>query len=512
MTMHTIGKKLACILFAAGISLSVLSGCQSKPGEKTPGEKTTLVFHLAGSLKEGKNDAAVKEAIEKKFEEDTGIAIDLQLKLHSNEDFNTKVNLAISSKEQMDGIINYIGSNDGLNQFMSKPGFAADLTALIEDHAPEMKKIIPQIAFDTVTVDGKVLALPGVEHEHQFGILIRKDWLDDAGLALPKTLEEFEAALRAFKTRGDKVVPLVGAPWDVDRVILPGAYGLNSYSQRTLDADGKLVPGYLAPGYKQVLIKEYDWVKEGLWDRDNSTRPTSSMDNLFIGGQSGVYVQWPEITHLIEIARKTKAADPDAELEIIGPLTGPDGKSGFAKQNMAFNGLLIPRSSKNAELVIKYVNWLCADQANYELAAYGIEGQDWVDKGDSLRAYPEGKEEEYLMQPPYSGAYKLLFNIKIADRVMTSYSEKERQWIENVRQYPAIADPSEGIFFPALDQDMKTKLDTQYNEFAGAVVSNAWAGMADPRDSFDGAVSVFRANAADYLAWLDEYYQAHKKG
>jgi len=42
------------------------------------------------------------------------------------------------------------------------------------------------------------------------GFYINKKWLNDAGLSVPATLNEFEAALAAFKARGDDVVPMGG--------------------------------------------------------------------------------------------------------------------------------------------------------------------------------------------------------------------------------------------------------------------------------------------------------------
>ena len=510
--MARLFEKMAVIGIVGALSTGVLTGCS--PGQKgveSNGKKTTLVIHLAGSLKEAKDDSAVKAEIEKSFKQATGIDVNLDLQLHTNEDFNTKVNLAISANEQIDGIENVINTNDGLKMFMTKSGFATELNDLLDKDGSTLKSKIPEEAMRSVTIDGKILAIPSVSPEAEFGILIRKDWLTAAGLALPTTLDEFENALKKFKERGGNVVPLVGYPWDVDRGILPGAYGVNPYSQRALDSQGKLVPAYLIPDYKKVLSKEYQWAKEGLWDKDNTTRPTTSMDNLFISGKCGVYIQWPEITHLIDISKKCKAANPDAQFAILGPLKGPNGDSGFAKQPMAFTGLVIPKMSKNAEIVIKYLNWMCSDVKNYELAAYGIKGIDWTDDGKDLRGYPKGKEQDYSLQPPYSGAYKLLENIGMSDRILSAYTEEERQWIQDVRGFKLIQDPSEGIIFPPLEDQVQYAVDAQYKEFTSNVINPAWAGLKDPNNVFDAAVNTYRSKCQEYLDFIDTYYKQNQK-
>ena len=489
-----------------------LSGCVKKSQNVGPnGKKVSLTINIAGSLKEGKNDSAVRSEIEKRFQQDTGIRMELDLRMHTNEDFNTKVNLAISANEKMDGIVNNLISNDGLSQFMTQPGFAMALNELLDQSGANIINKLPQAALKSVTIDGKILAIPGVHNESEFGILIRKDWVAAAGLELPQTLDAFENVLRKFKERGDKVIPLVGFPWDLDRVLLPGAYGVKPYFQRALDSNGKLVPAYLIPEYKAVLTKMYQWVNEGLWDRDNTTRPTTSMDNLFISGNCGVYVQWPEVTHLIDIARKCKAANPEAEFAIIGPLKGQDGAAGFAKQPIAFTGCLIPQMSQNAREVVAYFNWLYEDVKNFELAAYGIEGVEWIDAGAGIRSLPDGKEDEYMLQPPYSGAYKLLVNVDMSDRILSTYTEDERKWIQDVRSFPVIENPGDGLIFPAMADEMKMALDAQYKLFAGEVVQPAWAGLKDPKDIYDAAIKNYRDNSKDYLEFINDFYQANKK-
>lgn len=495
-------------VLAVVITALCLTACG---GGSNSSSGTKLVIYCAGSKVVGANDATVKAAIEKKFKEDTGLEIDLDVKLFTNADFNTKVDLAIAAGDQIDGIVNYIGSSDGLDRFISRSNFAMDLTELIESNGQNLKSVIPQIAFDHATYDGGLAAIPSVTQENSFGILIRTDWLKDAGLEIPTTISEFENVMEAFKKREGNIVPLVGYSWDLDRVILPGAYGTVSSSMYYVNDEGIILPGYLDPEYKNVLSKCYEWVKNGWWDIDNASRTESSVDNLFVGGRAGIYVQYPEIYHLIEMARKCKLANPDATFEVIGPLEGPNGDKGVQKQNIAFSGMMIPKSSENAELLVKYMDWMVSDVANYELCTYGIEGTDWVDSGEGLRGVPESAAENLEAVNMYSGCYNLVEYSNLSERVWDTYTEQELGWIEAVRNFPTFADAREGVFFPELDNDMTQKYSSAKTDFQTNTLSPARAGLKDTAKTFDAAVEAFKISNKEYLDWMNKYYKDNKK-
>ncbi len=508
--MKKTGKRLLAALLLLVMCLPMMTGCDKKD-VSGDGDATKLVIYYGGNKVVGANDAEVKAAIEEKFYQDTGNKIDLEVKVFQTSDLNTKVDLAIAGGEQIDGIISNVGSTTGLDRFVNENAFFTDLTPLIDEYGSALKEKVPQIAFDTVTSDGKIFAIPEIAYEGIYGILIRKDWLDDAGLPIPTTIEEFETALRAFRDRDSNIVPMVGYHWDMDRVILPGAYNCVQASYFYLDGNGNIMPGFLNPNYKTVLETEYNWIQEGLWDIDNASRTASSCDNLFISGRAGVYIQYPEIMAEIDIARKVKVADPDAELEVIGPLTGPDGYASFQKANACFGGVLVPATSENAALMVQYYNWLVSDPANYELAKYGREGYEWVDVGEGLRGLPEGAEDIIATSALYDGIFCTLDYTTVSDRLWDTYTEQELRWIDNVRHnYPLHGDAREGVFWPDQDSEMAKNYSTASDNFKNEILTPARNGLLNTSDKFDAAVESFKTANADYLAWMNEYYHEHK--
>ena len=88
-------------------------------------------------------------------------------------------------------------------------------------------------------------------------------------------------------------------------------------------------------------------------------------------------------------------------------------------KRQAYSGLVINPRSKNQELMLEYLNWVYASKENYELCAYGIEGEDWIRVGEDEFSYPS---ESYITKPSYSGTLKLLENKNISDRTYTGYT------------------------------------------------------------------------------------------
>lgn len=472
-------------------------------------DKVKIVMHKAGGLQVRKDDPLVKDAIEKKFLRDTGINIDLDVKLNANEDFVNKVNLSIAAGDQIDVLYNYIGgaSDNGLAKFVAMPGLIKPLNEFVDKFGNNLKKAIPEKAWNTMTFNGSIMGIPFVEQESIFGILIRKDWLDELKLEVPKSLDDMEKVLEAFKNKGNNIIPLVGNPWDTERVVFNGAFDVPPYWWYFVDqTDGLLKPATLSPKYKEVLKIQYKWVKNGWWDKDNKTRPWDAMLNQFISGQAGVFTAWAEITFLIDMARKTKDANPNAQFEILGPLEGPEGKSAFLKQPVAFSGISILQKSKVAEYIIKFVDWELSNAENQELLLYGIKDQHWTKPMEGVRGLPADKKDEFLKEPPYSGAYALAMNINVSDLISEDYTEKEREWISKVRGFNTLPDILEGIPIPALPE-FKTKLDAANTEFFSKCIDPAWAGIKDPEKTYDTYANKYYTEMKAYFEAITQIYK-----
>ncbi len=90
--------------------------------------------------------------------------------------------------------------------FYGQQGIFIPLNDLIAQHAPRMPKIFadyPTVADIITAPDGNIYSMPDINDcyhcQGSCKLWINKVWLDKLGLAVPQTIDEFEAALKAFK-------------------------------------------------------------------------------------------------------------------------------------------------------------------------------------------------------------------------------------------------------------------------------------------------------------------------
>lgn len=213
---------------------------------------------------------------------------------------------------------------------------------------------------------------------------IRKDWLDKLGLPLPKTTEEYFNALAAFKAQdpggfgADKVIPftMTGArvDWDagnlLDSFIDPGI----STKERWINT--AVERGFVLPGYKEGLRFLNRMYHAGLVDRDFPLyKDATEINNRIKSGVVGSFIQnWDMIyrqdTALLSDLRKNI---PDADLVPVDCFTSSDGVTHKPSYDAAGVYYFIPKSAKNPDAAMRYINWLARFE-NYNFLQIGPEG------------------------------------------------------------------------------------------------------------------------------------------
>src|SRR5690625_2044814 len=71
-----------------------------------------------------------------------------------------------------------------------------DITDYIDDY--ENLGQLNEIVRDNVSIDGRIYGLPRSRPLGRMAVTIRKDWLDNVGLDMPETIDDFYEVLRAF--------------------------------------------------------------------------------------------------------------------------------------------------------------------------------------------------------------------------------------------------------------------------------------------------------------------------
>ncbi|WP_243644021.1 extracellular solute-binding protein [Paenibacillus pinisoli] len=259
------------------------------------------------------------------------------------------------------------------------------LDDLIEAHAPELFQIFPKEAWEAVTFNGQIYAIPSLnEVSGNEVIYARKDWLDALGLEPPRTLEQYYDVMYAF-TYGDPDQNGVNDTYGL--TIIPsglsrtapffGAFGVpRGLSQISMwkERDGKLVYSGILPEAKSALAYLAKLYGDGILDREFILNKLSSFKDKIIDGRVGLFsAAWYDTRGpILENMKK----DPKAEWIRLEYPIGYDGEYGTAEYDLIQSYSVIPKGSLHAKEVIEVLHFIAGE--GYRELKLGFEGEVWT--------------------------------------------------------------------------------------------------------------------------------------
>lgn len=160
-----------------------------------------------------------------------------------------------------------------------------------KNKAPNLYKYLqenPDVDKQIKTDSGKYFGFPFIRGDKTLqtsaGIMIRKDWLDDLGLAVPETISEWDTVLKAFKEEKGAQYPLMFTLGHASWGAFVGAYG-------TLDGmyidNGRVKYGVMEPGFKEYIAKMNEWYQKGYIAADFASMDQSNIDAAVVNGNAG---------------------------------------------------------------------------------------------------------------------------------------------------------------------------------------------------------------------------------
>lgn len=255
------------------------------------------------------------------------------------------------------------------------------LQDLIEKHAPNLKKILsenPEVKKQISTDKGQIYAFPSlnIQKNRVFGgFMVRKDWLDELGLAVPQTVSEWETVLRTFKEKKGAANPftMVKSHFANSQFGFMGAYGINN--DFYVD-NGKVKFGPSQPAFKEFLTTLNKWYKEGLLDPDFATNDSKIVDSKITTGKSGAAFGYIGST-LGKYLPALREKDPKATLVMAQyPVLNKGETPSFIPRDWEYNqygAAAITTANKNPVDTVKWLDYLYGDEGHM-LKNFGIEG------------------------------------------------------------------------------------------------------------------------------------------
>lgn len=268
---------LACAAFSGcGDKQNAANGTADDSQVKKP-EKIVFVTQTSMKAADG------LEYVCDEYKEKTGIELEV---ITAEGDYSI-VETMLAANDQIDAV--ELGSAyypKYVNQ-----GVLWDMTNAWENSTSAVKDALENEDYvDALRIDGKLYGFP-LARGNGTVTYVRKDWLDELGLAAPTNYDEFINMLRKMKEKYN-INPYTGV---LNTGIPCDMYLREFYQNANPDfykKDGVYVDGMLQPEMKEALQRLRDAYKEGLIDVGFATNKTSDAEDKFENATAGVFNYW----------------------------------------------------------------------------------------------------------------------------------------------------------------------------------------------------------------------------
>ena len=307
-------------------------------------------------------------------------------------DQDTQLNLLLASQNLPDIIFyDWQSSYSGGLAKAVTDEIAIPLNDLIDEYAPNFKNLLeenPELKKQISLDDGTIAMFPSARTDPRvriwFGPQIRQDWLDNLGLDMPQTIDDWYNVLKAFKEQDangngdmDDEIPFVAA----------GASSLSSYLQSFAGAyglvrdtfcvkNGKVVYSPAEAEYKDFLAEMAKWYEEGLIDSDFAAMDGTSVKSLITTDVAGAYFG-SLAGNLGGYNTVLKEVYPEAQIVGAPWVTSTDGNAyqQEAQHAQAFTGAgtIVTTACEDPVMAVKWLDEHYSEKGTL-LMTFGIEG------------------------------------------------------------------------------------------------------------------------------------------
>lgn len=402
-------KKIIILLLSAILVLTACSSNEKASIEKESAkdvavneegfpivdEEITLTMMAPGTgLAEWKDMPTLKEYVEK-------TNINFEYNTPPMSDFQTKLNLAFASGDIAD-VIYAAGSSNltaGMEVDYGKQGVLIPLEDLIDEHAPNIKKIFeenPEIKKSITTVDGHIYSLPAINMHptsswYRGPMWFNGQWLDALGVKeLPKTTDELYDLLVRFKTEDPNgngeadEIPLIDVKMESTRPWLLGAFGLKEWGIDEVDGTVRYTP--ITENYKEYLTYMNKLYEEGLLDPETFSQ---SDEQKKAKGQANRLGLFPDYFSFFTTG---ESQEESINNPMFHPLTSSvSDKPLFPRSPGISRGTFsITSNNDHPEATIRWVDYF-----------YSKEGREYLNDGPEGYLWEKGEngERKYLEVP-----------------------------------------------------------------------------------------------------------------
>lgn len=215
--------------------------------------------------------------------------VDVTLKLFPYETAKERLNLDLNSGDYADVIGGWTLDDSKILTYGVKQGIFIPLEDYFAKYCPNITAILdlPGVREKMTAPDGHIYTIPYVCGDTTVGYspYINSKWLKNVGMEMPKTTDEFEAVLKAFKEKdangnGDPndEIPFSTDPNNKHIEAMAGWFGMPMDKTGVSIQGDKVVYGGASDAYRKFLSWFNGLYKEGLIDNELFTQDSSTWE------------------------------------------------------------------------------------------------------------------------------------------------------------------------------------------------------------------------------------------
>jgi putative aldouronate transport system substrate-binding protein len=366
--------------------------------EKLSREKVTLRVLTVQNPQVG--DWA-KNEFTKWYEERTNVHVEWQVV--PSEDAPTKINAMMAAGDVPDVFMLEWGTafSPAQQLLYGSQGLFIPLNDIIDEYGVEIKRMFedyPDARSLITATDDNIYTLPNLNDcYHCLGGLNRmwiyQPWLDELGLDMPQTTEEYEQVLKAFKDRdpngngqADEIPLMSDSESPLDQYFM-GSFLYNPGEPWLVLNDGKLDVTFNKPEWREGLRYMNRLFEQGLIAKESFTQTAEQLQRIgnrqgdvILGASKAWY--WGSFLTIDQSSEDARWND----YVTVPTLEGPDGTrtAGWNYYGSVFAGhYVVTNACKNPEVAVMWGDGLYELEATLR-SVHGTLGKDvrWAKEGE----------------------------------------------------------------------------------------------------------------------------------
>ena len=385
-------------------------------------------------------------------------------------------NILIASNKLPDIIMfDWFWLPGGPDKYMNE-GYITELNDYLPKYAPSLSKYLsdnPNIDRMVKNDSGTYYAFPCLLGADQLsvyaGFSVRKDLLDEYGLEVPTTIDEWHDMLVTFKNNGVKM------PLSLANTVGEFCESYNVGKTFYLDDNGEVKYGPIEDGWKDCIVMLKQWYDEDLIDKDFGAMDWNIMSAKVAAGDVGASQSSGFDLAIWDSSAKARGLSLDIVATPYPTLVKGERPRMGQKENLfhGYSGGAITKASKNKELAAKFLDYAYSEEGHI-FYNYGIEGESYT-MVDGMPTYTrlvlDGDMTMNLKRYTPVGGSPSIQDPYMYDQLMQTQIQKDaiRIWADtDASKYlmpPVMSTAEEAQEMSAIMTEISTYVDAEYYKF-----------------------------------------------